>query len=101
MFDVVTNFSAELDHRLVHLGLDLFLEKNFAAFENFLNVRPQLARLWIDNRELLFDTERISVVFLHSRKLTYASLSETQLIALTHARSNIALRPRPVFFLYR
>src|SRR6184192_3528959 len=47
-------------------GKVLLLEQNFSALENFLNVRPQLARLRIDNRELLFDAESISVFLLHS-----------------------------------
>jgi hypothetical protein len=41
----------------MHLGLDLLFEKYFSAFENFVNMRPQLARFRIDDRELLFDAE--------------------------------------------
>ena len=52
-----------LDHRLVHFGFDLLLEDDFAAFENFLNVRTQLARLRIDNREFLLDTKSVGVIF--------------------------------------
>ena len=55
--DRLANLRAEFDHRLVHLGFDLFLEHDLAAFENFLDVRPQLARLRIDDREFLFDAE--------------------------------------------
>jgi hypothetical protein len=62
VLDRIANLGAELDHRLVHLGFDLLLEQDFAALENLLNVRPQLARLRIDNRELFFDTEGVSVV---------------------------------------
>ena len=36
--DVAANFRAQLNHRLVHLGLDLLLKCNFAVFENFVNV---------------------------------------------------------------
>src|SRR5438876_5154848 len=59
----LADFRAELDNRLMHLRLDLLFEHNFSAFENFLNVRTQLARLWIDNRELLLDAEREGVIF--------------------------------------
>ena len=59
----LADFRAELDHRLVHLRLDLLFERDFAAFENFLNVRPQLARLRIDDREFLLDAEGEGVVF--------------------------------------
>ena len=60
----LADFRAELDDRLVHLRLDLLFERDLAAFENLLDVRPQFARLRIDNRELLFDAESVGVVFL-------------------------------------
>src|SRR2546423_3716102 len=56
------NLRAELHHGLVHLGLDLFLQQNFAALENFLDVGTQLTRLRIDDREFLLDPEREGVV---------------------------------------
>ena len=56
--DRLANLSAEFDHRLVHLRFDLLLEHDFAALENFLNMRPQLARLRIDDRELFLNPER-------------------------------------------
>ena len=62
--DRLANLRAEFDHRLMHLGFDLLFEHDFAAFENFLNMRAQLARLRIDNRELLLDAEGVSVVFV-------------------------------------
>src|SRR6516162_4236847 len=46
----------------MHLGFDLLLEQDLAALENFLNVRSQLARLRIDNREFLLDSEGVRVV---------------------------------------
>src|SRR4030095_1508791 len=58
----LANFGAELDHRLVHLRLDLLFKDNLPILENLLDVRPQLARLRIDNREFLFDTESKRVV---------------------------------------
>ena len=66
----LANFGAELDDRLVHLRLDLLFEHNLAALENFLNMRPQLARLRIDNREFLLDTEgkRVVLVLMQGRK---------------------------------
>src|SRR6266481_5625029 len=60
--DRIANLGPEFDDRLVHLGFDLFLEQDLAALEDFLNVRLQLARLRIDNRKLLFDTESVGVV---------------------------------------
>ena len=51
------------DDRLVHLRLDLLLELHLAAFQDLLDVRPQLARLRIDDRELFLDAERKDVVF--------------------------------------
>ena len=58
----LANLRAQLDHRLVHLRFDLLFEHDFAAFENFLDMRTQLARFRIDNRELLFDAESKRVV---------------------------------------
>ena len=52
----------KLDDRLVHLGLDLLLERDLSAFENFVNMRTQFARLRIDDRELLFNSEGKDVV---------------------------------------
>jgi hypothetical protein len=54
----------------VHLGLDLFLEQNLAALENFLDVRPELACLRIDDGEFLFDTEGKDVIRLDERRVT-------------------------------
>ena len=48
----------------MHLRFDLLLERDFAALEDFLDVRAQFARLRIDNRELLFDPEGESVILL-------------------------------------
>src|SRR4029450_598245 len=53
----LANFSAELDDRLVHFRLDLLFERNFPALEDLLDVRPKLAWLRADDRELLFDPE--------------------------------------------
>src|SRR4030095_9206361 len=47
IIDIAANFRAQLDHRLMHLGLDLLLESNFAVFQNFMNMRAQLTRLRI------------------------------------------------------
>src|SRR5207248_1681059 len=53
---------AELDDGLVHRWLDLLFKDNFPILEDLLDVRPKLARLRIDNREFLFDTESKRVV---------------------------------------
>ena len=65
IYDRLANFRAELHHGLVHLRLDLLFEHDLAAFEDFLNVRTQLAGLRIDNGELLFDTESKRVFLAH------------------------------------
>src|SRR5205814_4480499 len=64
VIDRIANLGAEFDDRLMHLGLDLLLEQDLATLEDFLNVRLQLARLRIDNRKLLFDTEGVGVLLL-------------------------------------
>ena len=66
--DRVADFRAQLDDRLVHLRLDLLLEHDFSAFEDLVNMRPQLARRGIDDREFLFNTESKRVIFHQQRK---------------------------------
>src|ERR1051325_989246 len=63
VLDGITNLSTQLDNGLVHLGLDLLLEHDLPALEDFLNMRTQLAGVRIDNRELLFNAESKSVIF--------------------------------------
>src|SRR5881394_3305346 len=60
--DRSANLRAQLDHRLVHLRLDLLLEQDFAALEDFLNVGTQFTRLRVDDREFLLDPERERMV---------------------------------------
>src|SRR6266436_6205699 len=62
------NFRAKFHDRLMHLRFDLLFQHDLAALEDFLNVRAQLARLRIDNREFLFDTESKRVLFHERRK---------------------------------
>src|SRR5207302_4692171 len=87
----LADLRAELDHRLVHLWFDLLFEHDLPAFENLLNVRTQLARLWIDNRKLLLDAESEGVIF-HSyhrdgvRACTEQSRSEPSIRFSSHAR---------------
>ena len=59
---VATDFGAQLDDRLVHLGLDAFFQKHFAVCQNPLNVRAQLTRLRIDDLKFLLDSERENVI---------------------------------------
>src|SRR5207249_12104389 len=54
----------EVDDRFVPLGRGLLLEQDPATLEDFLNVRLQLARLRIDNRILLIETEGVGVLLL-------------------------------------
>src|SRR6266478_10095767 len=68
----------------MHLGLDLLFQQDLAALENLLDVRPQLARLRIDNRKLLFDTERVGVLFLHpSGRKTSADFADLHRLFLS------------------
>jgi hypothetical protein len=60
--DIVANLRAQLDDRLMHLGLDLFFQDHFALGENFLDVRTELARFRIDDLEFLFDADGENVV---------------------------------------
>src|SRR5262245_34300106 len=59
----IANLRAQFHDRLMHFGLDLLLEEDFSSFENFVNMRAQLARFRIDDGELLFDAESERVVF--------------------------------------
>src|SRR5436190_9494372 len=59
----LTNLRAKFDHRLVHLGLDLFLERDLAAFEDLVNMRSQFTRFRIDDGKLFFDPESVDVIF--------------------------------------
>ena len=64
---IVTNFRAQLDHRLVHLRLDPLFQNVFAAGNDFLNVRSQLTCLRINDLEFLLDTKSEDVIFHRSR----------------------------------
>src|SRR6266480_1017811 len=46
----------------MHLRFDLLFEHYFAALEDFLNVRTQLARVRINNREFLLNPESKGVL---------------------------------------
>ena len=59
---VTTDVGAQLNYRLVHLGLDAFFQKHFTVCQNLLNVRAQLARLRIDDLKFLLDPERKNVI---------------------------------------
>src|SRR6476620_2739195 len=55
--DVAADRRADLDHRLVHLALDLVVQPLFTLGEELLNVGPQLARLRVDDLKLFLDAE--------------------------------------------
>ena len=48
----------------MHLGFDLLFQHDFAAFEDLLNVRTELARFRIDDLKFLLDAERENVAFI-------------------------------------
>src|SRR6266404_8889737 len=80
----IANLSAELDHRLMHLRLDLLLEHDLSTLEDFLDVRPQLARLRVDNRKLFLDAERVGVLLLHpSGRKTSADFADLHRLFLS------------------
>src|SRR6185503_1752261 len=56
-FYVFADSGAHFDHRLDHFWFDLLTEQHLAVFENFRDVRTQLAGLRIDNLKLFFDAE--------------------------------------------
>src|SRR5437870_7145902 len=72
----------------MHLRFDLLFERDSSAFENFLDMRPQLARLRVDNRKLLLDAESEDVVFG-----THAGLNPLSKTIRCHPES---LRQMPV-----
>src|ERR1700740_1116522 len=92
VFDGIANLSAELDDGLVHLRFDLLFEHNLAALEDLLNVRAQLARLRINDREFLFDTESEYVVF-YSHRGVQMSLKNEKLSSRVARKRNIGLCP--------
>src|SRR6266481_3172093 len=66
VIDRGADLGAKFDDRLVHLRFDLLFEDYLASFENLLDVRPQLARFRIDNREFFLDPERVSMLLHRS-----------------------------------
>src|SRR4029453_4152156 len=68
VLDRIANLRTQLDHRLMHLRLDLLFQNHLAALEDLLNIRTQLARFRIDNREFLFDTEGECVLLRAHRR---------------------------------
>src|SRR5438045_9398422 len=71
---IATDISAKFDDRLMHLGLDLFLQRHGPFPEDLLDVRTQLACLRVDDLELLLDPESKDVTGrVHARTTTTAN----------------------------
>ena len=68
VLDVGADRRADLDDRLVHLALDLVLEPLLPFREHLRDVRAQLARLGIDDLELLLDAEGEGRFWRHGGK---------------------------------
>src|SRR5438477_3351421 len=68
---VAADLGAELDHRLMHLRLNVLFQNHFAAGENLLNVRTQLARFRIDDLEFFLDSESEDVILRAHRSSQY------------------------------
>src|SRR5262245_50943036 len=86
----IANFGAELNDRLVHLRFELLFERNFSAFEDFVDMRTQLARLRIDDRELLFDSQSERVV-LWTHAGSEMSLKTAVLSSQPESRDTVAI----------
>ncbi len=57
--NIGANRSPHFHHRLVHLGLDPFLQDQFALLDDLgVDVRPQVPSFGIDGLILFFDSER-------------------------------------------
>src|SRR5438132_9917686 len=54
---IVTNLSAQFHDRLVHLGLDVLFQNDFAAGKNLLDMRTEFACLRIDDLKFLLNSE--------------------------------------------
>ena len=54
----LADLGADLDHRLVQLGLDLLAEDELALFEDLRDVRLQLPGRGVDDLVLFLDAER-------------------------------------------
>src|SRR5689334_2839712 len=63
---VLANIGAELDHRLVHFGFDLFFECDFAFTEDLLNMRAEFARFRINDLELFLNSKCEGVILGHA-----------------------------------
>ena len=58
VLNVAANRGADLDHRLVHLGLNPFLQKQFALLDNLrVDMRAQVARDRINGLVFLFNAD--------------------------------------------
>jgi len=62
VINIATNFRPQLDDRLMHFRFDLFFERDFATFQNFMNVRAEMSRFWIDDGKLFLDPESKDVI---------------------------------------
>src|SRR2546423_15011 len=78
----------------MHLRLDLLFEHDLAALENLLNMRTQLARLRIDNRELLFDAQGERVFLGTHGGLQMSSKTQRLSSRASHFDKQDACRPR-------
>src|ERR1051325_11821084 len=56
-FYVFADSGAHFDHRLDHFGLDLLTEQHLAFFQDFRDMRTQLAATRINNLKLFFNTK--------------------------------------------
>ena len=59
---VGANLRAQLHDRLMHLGLRVLFQNHLTVGKNLLDVRAQLARLWINDLEFFFDPEGEDVI---------------------------------------
>src|SRR2546425_164749 len=74
--NVLADAGADLNHRLDHLRLDLLAEDHLAFFQEFRDVRTQLARFRINNLEFFFDSQRELVKHMNASKMRTTGLPE-------------------------
>src|SRR5439155_22165635 len=69
---VAADFCAQLDDRLMHLGLHVLFQAHVAVGENLLNVRTQLPRVGINDLEFFLNPESEDVIALvHSPEASF------------------------------
>src|SRR5438105_3082837 len=86
--DIAAYLGAELDDRLMHLGLDPLFQHHLAVLENFLNVRAQLPGLRINNGKLFLDPKSEDVIF-RGHQFNPATASSAEICRLSRSARSL------------